>query len=340
MTRMTYAGRFPNARPRRLRQQDWTRRLVREHRLSVDDLIWSMVVHDGVADEIPVAAMPGVSRYSVRAAAEAAKRAAKLGIPAIAVFPHIDPSRKDPDGREALNPNGLVCTAVRAMKDAAPNVGIMVDVALDPFTDHGHDGLLREGRIVNDETVAVLAEQALIQVKAGADIVAPSDMMDGRVSAIRAALDAAGHQETLIMSYAAKYASAFYGPYREAIGSGKLGGGAQANPGDKRTYQMDFANTDEALREVAMDIAEGADMVMVKPGLPYLDIVARVKAAFGVPTFAFQVSGEYAMMMAAVANGWLDHDRAVLETLTAFKRAGADGVITYFAPTAAELLGA
>ncbi|HJS80522.1 MAG TPA: porphobilinogen synthase [Vitreimonas sp.] len=337
---MNYSGRYPSTRPRRLRQTDWVRRLVREHRLGVDDLIWAMVVHDGALDEIPVAAMPGVARLSVAAAAKAAKRAEKLGIPAIAVFPHIDAAKKDAAGREALNPNGLVCTAVRAMKDAAPGVGLMVDVALDPFTDHGHDGLLRDGRIINDETVAVLAEQALIQVKAGADIVAPSDMMDGRVEAIRTALDANGHQDALIMSYAAKYASAFYGPYREAIGSGKLGSGSVQNPGDKRTYQMDPANTDEALRECAMDVAEGADMLMVKPGLAYLDIVRRVKDAFGLPTYAFQVSGEYAMLMAAAKNGWLDEERAILETLMSFKRAGADGVITYFAPRAAELLGA
>ncbi len=335
---MSYSGRYPAARPRRLRQADWVRRLTREHRLSADDLIWALVVHDGSDAEIPVASMPGAPRLSVRAAAEAAKRAAKLGIPAIAVFPHIDPAKKDSAGKEALNPNGLVCTVTRAMKDAAPDVGIMVDVALDPFTDHGHDGLLRDGIIANDETVKVLTEQALIQVKAGADIVAPSDMMDGRVGAIRAALDNAGHQDAMIMSYAAKYASAFYGPYRDAIGSGKLGSGAAKNPGDKRTYQMDHANTDEALREVEMDIAEGADMVMVKPGLPYLDIVARVKATFGVPTYAFQVSGEYAMLKAAAANGWLDEERAMMEALTAFKRAGADGVITYFAPKAAEML--
>lgn len=336
---MSYSGRYPAARPRRLRQADWVRRLTREHRLSADDLIWAMVVHEGSEAEIPVASMPGAPRLSVRAAAEAAKRAAKLGIPAIAIFPHIDPAKKDASGKEALNPNGLVCTATRAMKDAAPDVGIMVDVALDPFTDHGHDGLLREGRIANDETVAMLTEQALIQVKAGADIVAPSDMMDGRVGAIRAALDGAGFQDAMIMSYAAKYASAFYGPYRDAIGSGKLGSGAEKNPGDKRTYQMDSANTDEALREVEMDIAEGADMVMVKPGLPYLDIVARVKAAFGVPTYAFQISGEYAMLKAAAANGWIDEERAIMETLLAFKRAGADGIITYFAPRAAEMLG-
>lgn len=336
---MSFTGRYPNTRPRRLRQHDWVRRLTRENRLSVDDLIWSMVVHEGDEAEIPVASMPGTARLSVRAAADAAKRAAKLGIPAIAVFPFIDGAKKDSSGKEALNPNGLVCTVVRAMKDAAPEVGVMVDVALDPFTDHGHDGLLRDGRILNDETVEVLIEQALTQVKAGADIVAPSDMMDGRVGAIRAALDANGHQDTMIMSYAAKYASAFYGPYRDAIGSGRLGTGSVANPGDKRTYQMDYANTDEAVREVAMDVAEGADMLLVKPGLPYLDIVARVKAEFGMPTYAFQVSGEYAMMKAAAANGWLDEDRAILESLTAFKRAGADGIVTYFAPKAAELLG-
>ncbi len=336
---MVYSGRYPASRPRRLRQTDWVRRLVREHRLSSDDLIWAMVVHEGTEPEVPVASMPGAPRYSVSAAADAAKRAAKLGIPAIAVFPHIDPAKKDASGREALNPNGLVCTAVRAMKDAAPDVGVMVDVALDPFTDHGHDGLLRDGRILNDETVKVLTEQALIQVKAGADIVAPSDMMDGRIGAIRAALDGEGHHDALIMSYAAKYASGFYGPYRDAIGSGKLGTGSVANPGDKRTYQMDLANSDEAMREVAMDIAEGADMVMVKPGLAYLDIVARVKEAFGMPTFAFQVSGEYAMIKAAGANGWIDEERVMLEALAAFKRAGADGIITYFAPRAAEALG-
>lgn len=336
----TYPGRYPASRPRRLRQNNWIRRLTRETQLSTDDLIWALVIYDGNDDEIPVAAMPGAARLSVRAAANAAKRAAALGIPAIAVFPHIATAKKDAIGKEALNPNGLVCTAVRAMKDAAPDVGIMVDVALDPFTDHGHDGLLRDGAITNDDTVKVLVEQAIVQTQAGADIVAPSDMMDGRVGAIRAGLDAAGFQDTLIMSYAAKYASAFYGPYREAIGSGKLGSGATANPGDKRTYQMDFANTDEALREVAMDIAEGADLLLVKPGMPYLDIVARVKAEFGLPTYAFQVSGEYAMIKAAGANGWLDENRAIIESLSGFKRAGADGVVTYFAPAAAKLLGA
>jgi len=337
---MNYAGKYPNSRPRRLRQSDWVRRLTREHRLSVDDLIWAVVVHEGSEDEIAVSAMPGTARLSVRAAANAAKRAQKLGIPAIAVFPFIDSAKKDATGKEALNANGLVCNAVRAMKDAAPDVGIMVDVALDPFTDHGHDGLLKDGRIANDETVKVLVEQAIVQTRAGADIVAPSDMMDGRIGAIRAGLDEVGFQDTLIMSYAAKYASAFYGPYREAIGSGKLGSGDIANPGDKSTYQMDFANSDEAMREVAMDVDEGADLLLVKPGLPYLDIVARVKREFALPTYAFQVSGEYAMIKAASANGWLDEERAILESLTAFKRAGADGVVTYFAPKAAELLGA
>ncbi|MCR6643071.1 MAG: porphobilinogen synthase [Terricaulis sp.] len=336
---MSFTGRYPTTRPRRLRQADWVRRLTRECALTPNDLIWAMVVHDGAEDEIAVPSMPGAPRLSVRAAAQAAKRAAALGIPAIAVFPHIDPAKKEPAGKEALNPNGLVCTATRAMKDAAPDVGIMVDVALDPFTDHGHDGLLRDGVIANDETIEVLTQQALIQVKAGADMVAPSDMMDGRVGAIRTALDAEGFQDAMIMSYAAKYASAFYGPYRDAIGSGKLGGGAVKNPGDKRTYQMDAANSDEALREVAMDIAEGADMVMVKPGLAYLDILARIKQSFGAPTYAFQVSGEYAMLKAAAANGWLDEERAIMETLLAFKRAGADGIITYFAPWAAEKLG-
>ena len=335
---MEFAGRYPNTRPRRLRFANWVRAMTREHRLSSADLIWALVVHDGPEAEIAVAAMPGAPRLSIAAAAGAARKAQKLGIPAIALFPFIDPAKKNATGAEALNPDGLVCRAVRAMKDAAPDVGLMVDVALDPFTDHGHDGLLRDNRILNDETVKVLVEQALVQVKAGADIVAPSDMMDGRVGAIRAALEKAGFIDTLIMSYAAKYASAFYGPYRDAIGSGKLGAGSVANPGDKKTYQMDFANTDEAMREVAMDVAEGADMLLVKPGLPYLDIVARVKQTFGLPTFAFQVSGEYAMVKAASAQGWIDEDRAILETLTAFKRAGADGVITYFAPKAAELL--
>ena len=261
-----------------------------------------------------------------------AERAAKLGIPCLALFPYTDPKLRDEDGNEALNPDNLVCRAIRAIKQAVPEVGVLCDVALDPYTSHGHDGLLRDGIIINDETVAVLIRQALVEAEAGADIIAPSDMMDGRVGAIRAALDAANFTDVSIMAYAAKYASAFYGPFRDAVGSSKT------LTGDKRTYQMDPANTDEALREVELDIAEGADMVMVKPGLPYLDIVRRVKDAFGMPTFAYQVSGEYSMIMAAVQNGWLDHDRAMLESLTAFKRAGADGVLTYFAPMAAEKL--
>ncbi|MBS0361809.1 MAG: porphobilinogen synthase, partial [Proteobacteria bacterium] len=302
-------------------------------------LIWSMVVHEGEG-QVPVGSMPGVSRLSVKDCAAAAKEAAKLGIPAIAVFPHIDGSKKDATGSLAADPDGVVCRAVKAMKDAAPEVGIMCDVALDPFTTHGHDGLLENGRVVNDPTIEALVAQALVQARAGCDILAPSDMMDGRCGALRSALEAEGLQEVMIMSYAAKYASAFYGPYREAIGSGKLGSGEVANPGDKKTYQMDAANHSEALREVALDIAEGADMVMVKPGLPYLDIVRQVVDAFSMPTFAFQVSGEYAMLMAAAQNGWLDEERAILESLGAFKRAGAAGVITYFAPRAARLLGA
>ena len=330
---------YPTLRLRRLRQADWTRRMVRETRLAPSDLIWSMVVHEGEG-RIPVASMPGVERLSVAEAAKAAREAGALGIPAIAVFPHIDGAGKDAEGSAAADPDGLIARAVKAMKDAAPEVGIMCDVALDPFTDHGHDGVLAGGKILNDATIERLVEQGLMQARAGCDILAPSDMMDGRVGVLRAALEAAGLQDTMIMSYAAKYASAFYGPYREAIGSGKLGGGSVDNPADKATYQMDAHNSDEALREVALDIAEGADMVMVKPGMPYLDVVRRVVEAFRMPTFAFQVSGEYAMIMAAAQNGWLDEDRAVLESLTAFKRAGCAGVISYFAPRAARLLGA
>jgi porphobilinogen synthase len=318
---------------RRLRQADWTRRLVRESALQPSDLIWAMVVHDGEG-RVPVPSMPGVERLSPAEAAKAAVVARELGVPAIAVFPYIDGEKKDPRGSEATNPGGLVCRAVRAMKDAAPEVGIMCDVALDPFTDHGHDGLIEHGRIVNDASVERLVEQSLVQAQAGCDIIAPSDMMDGRVAAIRRALEASGFQDVMIMAYAAKYASAFYGPYREAIGS------AKALVGDKKTYQMDPGNTEEALREVALDIAEGADMVMVKPGMAYLDIVRRVVEAFRMPTFAFQVSGEYAMLMAAAQNGWLEEERVILESLMAFKRAGCAGIISYFAPRAARLLGA
>ena len=325
---------YPALRPRRLRQADWIRRLVRETTLAPSDLIWSMVVHDGAEPRIPVASMPGVDRLSVSEAAKAAVQAKSLGIPAIAVFPFIDGGKKDARGSIASDPDGLIARAVKAMKDAAPEVGIMCDVALDPFTDHGHDGLIENGRILNDATIERLVEQGLMQARAGADILAPSDMMDGRVGALRAGLEGAGLQDVLIMAYAAKYASAFYGPYREAIGS------AKALQGDKRTYQMDPANTDEALREVALDIAEGADMVMVKPGMPYLDIVRRVVEAFAVPTFAYQVSGEYAMLMAAAQNGWIEEERAIMESLTAFKRAGCTGIISYFAPRAAKILGA
>jgi porphobilinogen synthase len=319
-------------RPRRNRRAEWARRLVRENVLTTDDLIWPLFIADGEATRTPVASMPGVDRLSVDEAVREAERAAALSIPCLAVFPYTDRDLRDPDGTEALNPDNLVCRAVRAIKKAVPEIGILCDVALDPYTSHGHDGLLRDGVIVNDETVAVLVRQALVQAEAGCDIIAPSDMMDGRVGAIRAALDDAGYLDVQIMAYAAKYASAFYGPFRDAVGSsGTL-------TGDKRTYQMDPGNSDEALREVELDIAEGADMVMVKPGLPYLDIVRRVKDAFGMPTFAYQVSGEYAMIMAAAQNGWLDGEKAMIESLTAFKRAGADGVLTYFAPRMAEKL--
>ncbi len=330
---------YPALRMRRLRQAPWIRDLVRESVLTPADFIWSLVVHEGEG-EVPVGSMPGTARLSVAGCAEAARQAKAVGIPAIAVFPHIDGAKKDAAGTLAFDPKGLVANAVKAMKDAAPEVGIMCDVALDPFTDHGHDGLIEHGRILNDATVERLVEQGLMQAKAGCDILAPSDMMDGRVAALRAALEADGFQDVMIMSYAAKYASAFYGPYREAIGSGKLGTGSVENPADKKTYQMDAGNSDEALREVALDIAEGADMVMVKPGMPYLDIVRQVVDAFSMPTFAFQVSGEYAMIMAAARNGWLEEERSILESLTAFKRAGCAGIITYFAPRAARLLGA
>ncbi len=325
---------YPASRLRRLRQADWTRRLVRETEVRPSDLIWSMVVHEGEGT-VPVASMPGVERLSVKEAAKAAVRARDLGIPAIAIFPHIDPSRKDATGSIAADPDGVIPRAVKAMKDAAPEVGIMCDVALDPFTDHGHDGVVEGGKILNDATIERLIEQGLMQAAAGADILAPSDMMDGRIGRLRGALEGHGHHDTLIMSYAAKYASAFYGPYRDAIGSAKL----SAGQGDKKTYQMDPSNTEEAIREVALDIAEGADMVMVKPGLPYLDILRRLVDEFRMPTYAFQVSGEYAMIKAAGAHGWIDEERAILESLAAFKRAGAAGIITYFAPWAAQKLG-
>jgi len=319
-------------RPRRNRRADWTRRLVREHLLTTDDLIWPLFLVEGDNVRVPVPSMPDVERLSVDQAVRAAERAAKLTIPCLALFPYTEPDKRDDVGSEALNAENLVCQAVRAIKKAVPEIGILCDVALDPYTSHGHDGLLRDDVILNDETVAVLVRQALVQAEAGCDIIAPSDMMDGRVGAIRAGLDKAGFGDVQIMAYAAKYASAFYGPFRDAVGSNAT------LIGDKRTYQMDPANSDEALREVELDIAEGADMVMVKPGLPYLDILHRVKAAFAMPTFAYQVSGEYAMIMAAAANGWLDGEKAMAESLVAFKRAGADGVLTYFAMRMAEKL--
>jgi len=325
---------YPATRMRRLRQADWTRRMVRETTLTPDDLIWAIVVSESADPRQPVAAMPGADRLSVAETAKAARRARELGIPALALFPHIDPVKKDEVGSAGTDPDGLVSQTIKAVKDAAPEVGVMVDVALDPYTTHGHDGVLRDGEILNDDTVARLTDQARVFAEAGADVIAPSDMMDGRIGALRGMLEDDGFTNTLIMSYAAKYASAFYGPYREAVGS------ATALQGDKKTYQMDPANIEEALREVELDLEEGADMVMVKPGLAYLDIVHAVKQAFQAPTYAFQVSGEYAMIKAAGANGWIDEDRAILETLMAFRRAGANGVITYFAEHAADMLGA
>jgi len=319
-------------RMRRNRRAEWARRLVREHVLTADDLIWPLFVMDGNNARQPVPSMPGVERLTVDEVAREAERAAKLNIPCIALFPYTDPSLRDGTGSEALNPDNLVCRAIRAIKKEVPDVGVLCDVALDPFTSHGHDGLLRDGVILNDETVAVLVRQALVQAEAGCDIIAPSDMMDGRVAAIRKGLDRNDFTDVSIMSYAAKYASAFYGPFRDAVGS------AKTLTGDKRTYQMDPGNSDEALREVALDIEEGADMIMVKPGMPYLDICRRVKDTFAMPTFAYQVSGEYAMLMAAAQNNWLDGERAMMESLIAFKRAGCDGVLTYFAPRVAEKL--
>ncbi len=321
-------------RPRRNRKAEWSRRLVRESVLTVDDLIWPLFLMDGTARRERVGSMPGVERLTVDEAVREAERAARLAIPAISLFPNTEPSLRDAQGSEALNRHNLVCRAVRAIKSAVPEIGIITDVALDPYTSHGHDGLLENGIVLNDETVAALAEQSLVQAEAGADVIAPSDMMDARVGAIREALDRSGFGEVQIMAYAAKYASAFYGPFRDAVGT------SATLVGDKRTYQMDPRNSAEALREVALDLDEGADMVMIKPGLPYLDIICRVKETFQVPTFAYQVSGEYAMIEAAAANGWLDGERAMMESLTAFKRAGADGVFTYFAPRVAERLRA
>ena len=325
---------FPATRMRRLRRHDWSRRLVAEVTLSPSDFIWPLFVIDGENRREPVASMPGVERLSIDLAVEAAREAADLGIPVIALFPQTDPALKTEDGREATNENNLICRAVRAIKKAVPQIGVLCDVALDPYTSHGHDGVLIDNDVANDESVGILVEQALVQARAGCDIIAPSDMMDGRVGAIRAALEANDFRNTLIMAYAAKYASAFYGPFRDAVGS------AKALVGDKRTYQMDPANGDEALREVALDLAEGADMVMVKPGMPYLDLVWRVRETFGVPTFAYQVSGEYSMLVGAAERGWLDRERVMLESLIAFKRAGASGILTYFARDAARLLSA
>jgi porphobilinogen synthase len=319
-------------RPRRNRKAEWARRLVCENVLSTNDLIWPLFLIEGKRTRVPVAAMPGVERLSVDEAVREAERAVKLEIPAIAFFPYTEASLKDEGGSEAFNEQNLVCKACRAIKREFPGLGLITDVALDPYTSHGHDGLMSGETIMNDASVAALVRQALNQARAGADVIAPSDMMDGRVGAIREALDAEGLLDVQILAYAAKYASAFYGPFRDAVGS------AGALKGDKRTYQMDPANSDEALREVELDLDEGADMVMVKPGMPYLDIVRRVKDEFGAPTFAYQVSGEYSMIMAAANNGWLDGDKAMMESLIAFKRAGADGVLTYFAPRAAEKL--
>lgn len=326
------SGGFPAIRMRRNRKANWSRRLVSENELSASDLIWPLFVVDGAAQRTPVASMPGVERLSVDLIVEAAKQAVDLGIPAIALFPFTDPSKRSEDGAEAFNPDNLVCRATRAIKAANLDLGVILDVALDPYTSHGHDGLLIGEEIANDETNVALVKQALVQAEAGADVLAPSDMMDGRIGVIRNGLETAGFKNTQIMSYAAKYASAFYGPFREAVGSSGL------LKGDKRTYQMNPANSEEALRETSIDLEEGADMVMVKPGMPYLDIVRRVSDTFGVPTFAYQVSGEYAMMAAAFEKGWLDENKTMLESLLAFKRAGAAGVLTYFAPKAARLL--
>ena len=325
-------GRYPAARMRRNRSSDSIRRLVAESRLTVDDLIWPLFIVEGSGVRQPVESMPGVDRLSIDLLVEQTDRAARLGIPAVALFPNTPDDKKTEDGAESCNPDNLTNRAIRAIKAAVPDMMVICDVALDPYTTHGHDGILRDGVILNDESVEILVRQALIQAEAGCDTVAPSDMMDGRIGAVRSALDGAGFQETRVLAYAAKFASGFYGPFRDAVGSGGV------LKGDKRTYQMDPANTDEALREVAKDLDEGADIVMVKPGLPYLDILQRVKTTFGVPTFVYQVSGEYAMIKGAAANGWLDGQKVMMETLIAFKRAGADGILTYFAGEVAEAL--
>jgi len=327
------AGRYPTTRLRRNRNSDWSRRLVDENRLSVDDLIWPVFVCKGEQTKSEIESMPGVFRYSIDRVVEPIRKAAQLGIPAVALFPATPAELKTPGGEEALNPENLMCKAVRAIKQAEIEIGIICDVALDPYTTHGQDGLLIKGEVVNDESVEILAQQAVVQAQAGCDIIAPSDMMDGRIGEIRDALDSSGFQQVQIMSYAAKYASAFYGPFRDAVGSaGSLGSG------DKRTYQMNPANSQEAYREVAFDLEEGADMVMIKPGMPYLDIVRNIKECFAVPVFAYQVSGEYSMLMAAAQKGWLDREKVMLESLLAFKRAGADGILTYFAIDVAQIL--
>ena len=327
-------GRFPTVRMRRNRRHRWTREMVAEQHLTAKDFIWPVFVHGGPEPEVPVPSMPGVVRYSLDAVVDAVGHAVELGIPAIAIFPATDPSKKTPLAEEALNPDNLVCQALRSLKQAFGNdVGLLADVALDPYSSHGQDGIVRDGYVANDETLHVLCRQAVVQAEAGCDIAAPSDMMDGRIGAIRAALDADGRDDVMIMAYAAKYASAFYGPFRDAVGSS-----ANLGQGDKKTYQMNPANGDEALREVALDLQEGADMVMVKPGMPYLDIVQRVSSTFQVPTFAYQVSGEYSMLAGAADNDWLAREDAVLESLMSFKRAGATGILTYFAVEAAAAL--
>lgn len=325
---------YPSARPRRLRRDDFTRRLVREHQLTVDDLIYPVFIVEGKDLQTPVPSMPGVNRYSLDRLMTVAQECVDLGIPVMALFPVIDPALKTPDGIEAINPQGLVPRAVQALKSSFPTLGVLTDVALDPYTSHGQDGVIDvDGYVINDITIEILVKQALTQAAAGVDILAPSDMMDGRIGAIRHGLELNGHIHTRIMAYSAKFASAFYGPFRDAVGSAN-----QLGKSNKMTYQMDPGNIDEALREVGADLKEGADMVMVKPGMPYLDVIRRVKDTFRVPTFAYQVSGEYAMLKAATANGWLDHDKVMMETLLGFKRAGADGVLTYFAIAAARLL--
>ncbi len=327
---MQILGRYPRTRLRRNRRDAWSRALVAEHRVTPADLIWPVFVQEGKAKRTPIPSMPGVARLTIDEVVKDARRAAKLGIPAIALFPVVPQELKVEDGDEAWNPDNLVCRTVRAIKKSVPEIGVMCDVALDPYTSHGQDGLVRDGYVVNDETIDVLIKQTLVQAEAGCDVIAPSEMMDGRIAALRDALDRGGFEHVRLMAYAAKYASGFYGPFRDALGSGK-----NLGKGDKRTYQMDPANGDEALREVGFDIDEGADMVMVKPGMPYLDIVRRVKDAFGVPTYVYQVSGEYAMLAGAVERGWLDR-RVIMESLVGFKRAGADGILTYFALEAAE----